>query len=84
VANASGGAHAVAPSGDRGRQRLRHPVRLPQPKGAGGQVAADCMYSRAIEPHRVVVVEAVAAKNRDIQGRERQRELCDPSLKSGL
>jgi hypothetical protein len=42
------------------------------------------MYLRAIEPHRVVVVEAVAAKNRDIQRRERQRELCDPSLKSGL
>jgi len=42
VANASGGAHAVALSGDRGRQRLRHQVRLSQPKGAGGQVAADC------------------------------------------
>jgi hypothetical protein len=32
----------------------------------------------------VVVVEAVTAKNRAIQGRERQRELSDPPLKSDL
>jgi hypothetical protein len=39
---------------------------------------------RANEPRRVVVVEAVMAKNRDIQWWERQRELCDPPLKPGL
>jgi hypothetical protein len=39
---------------------------------------------RATEPRRVVVVEAVTAKNRGIQWWERQRELCDPPLKSGL
>jgi hypothetical protein len=37
AANVGGGALAVAPSSDRGRQRLRHAVRLPQPKGAGGR-----------------------------------------------
>lgn len=36
AANARGGALAVAPLGDMGRQRLERSVRLPQPKGAGG------------------------------------------------
>jgi hypothetical protein len=60
------GALAVAPASDGGRQSSSGPVRLPQPKGAGGQRPLRLSRRGRPMPRRTQAVEAATAKNRGI------------------